>query len=232
VHGAHVYFFVNEAKATTVRTTVTFAHATTPIGYDALTHTTLALSAKSANGTTSVDLVLEPYESLFVVFDATALPKPTATYRDRTNAKTLATIDGKWTILTATAETYPTFTPQPTISTLTNLAVPTLLPKFSGTVRYEIEFDFAASQNDAVVTLDLGEVYEVAEATLNDQPLGVRICPPYRLDATAAIRSGKNRLCIDVTNTLGKALGDNWLDRHRPQEPTGLLGPIRLTTPA
>ena len=41
-------------------------------------------------------------------------------------------------------------------------------------------------------------------------------------------RLGENKLEIMVTNTLAKERGNNVFDRAMPQEPTGLLGPVRL----
>ena len=56
----------------------------------------------------------------------------------------------------------------------------------------------------------------------------MRICPPYRFDVSGLVRRGENKLEIMVTNTLAKERGNNVFDRAMPQEPTGLLGPVRL----
>ena len=56
----------------------------------------------------------------------------------------------------------------------------------------------------------------------------MRIVPPYRFDVTVLLRTGANTLRIDVTNTLAKERGDGLLDRDMAQEPSGLLGPVRL----
>jgi hypothetical protein len=56
---------------------------------------------------------------------------------------------------------------------------------------------------------------------------GVRICPPYHLSVGALLRPGANTLAIEVTNTLVKQQRD-FLSRYAQQEPSGLLGPVRL----
>jgi hypothetical protein len=102
-------------------------------------------------------------------------------------------------------------------------------PRFSGTLRYE--FDLEISEAAGGYVLDLGAVYESAEAWVNGVPLGVRICPPYRFRGTEPLRKGKNRITVEVVNTLAKALGSlNIFDRAMAQEPSGLLGPVCLYT--
>jgi hypothetical protein len=70
-------------------------------------------------------------------------------------------------------------------------------------------------------------VYETAELWVNGEPAGVRICPPYRFDIGGLLRPGANRLRVEVTNTLVKQHPD-FFSRYAPQEPSGLLGPVRL----
>jgi hypothetical protein len=86
-------------------------------------------------------------------------------------------------------------------------------------------------------------VNSVASTRLNGKDLGAVWCPPYRLEVTEALQSGKNLLEIDVVNLwANRLIGDGTLpeaDRRTrtnaggyPQEllPSGLLGPVRLLT--
>jgi len=139
---------------------------------------------------------------------------------------------------------------------------------FSGTVSYEktveVSDEFLKSGKAAV--LDLGEpvelpvqiprngmqtyldppVREAAVIYVNDQRAGSLWCPPYRLDVTSLLRSGKNAIRIVVGNTAlnymaGHKLPDYKLlnlrygERFQPQDmdkiqvlPSGLTGPVRL----
>jgi hypothetical protein len=83
------------------------------------------------------------------------------------------------------------------------------------------------SGSSGQVFLDLGAVGEVAQVWMNGTALGTRICRPYSFDATPAIRPGENTLRIEVTNTLVYALKDDF-SRYINQEPSGLIGPVRL----
>lgn len=42
------------------------------------------------------------------------------------------------------------------------------------------------------------------------------------------LQDGENELVAEVTNTLAKAHHDNVFDRYWVQEPTGLLGPVKV----
>jgi hypothetical protein len=105
------------------------------------------------------------------------------------------------------------------------LSRPNALPRFSGTFRCETRFDWTESAG--TVLLDLGEVYETAEVWINGKHAGVRICPPYRLDVSGMILTGKNQLVVEVTNTLVKEEPD-FLSQSSSQEPSGLLGPVEI----
>jgi hypothetical protein len=102
---------------------------------------------------------------------------------------------------------------------------PEVLPRFSGTFRYETSFEWTHSEGAAAI--DLGQVYETAEVWVNGQQAGVCICPPYRFQVGGLLRPGKNTLAVEVTNTLVKDQHD-FLSRFAQQEPSGLLGPVRL----
>ena len=75
---------------------------------------------------------------------------------------------------------------------------------FSGTGRYELEFDLPADKVGGELRwfLDMGKVGNIAEVELNGTLVGTRWMRGQTLDVTAALRSGHNRLVILVTNTL------------------------------
>lgn len=227
--GQPLYFFTNESRDRTVRTGVTLPERGRPLGYDALADEAFALSYQAEPGRLTVDLELEPYQSLFVFFHPPDQPLPPLVERLSPAALPRSeTLEGPWRVLAASGPG-GTFTPEPRLAGPGNAARPGLLPRFSGTLRYQVTLQAAPGSAGGPAVLDLGQVYEIAEVTLNGQPLGARICPPYRFDLSGLLREGANDLQIDVTNTLAKALGDqNGYDRCMPQEPSGLVGPVRL----
>ncbi|MFA5865708.1 MAG: glycosylhydrolase-like jelly roll fold domain-containing protein [Phycisphaerae bacterium] len=225
-----VYFFTNESKVDLIDTMVDLKHAGHPIGYDALNDIFYDLSYITREGQTRVRLRLEPYETLFVIF-----PKQNVAGLETLGKKEFIldlipelSIEGSWMVSRATAEDYPDFTPETRISGLGNISASYLLPSFSGTLRYELTFEYPASSGRGRKFLDLGRVFEIAEVKINGREVGVRICPPYRVEVTDYLQGGANTLQVDVTNTLSKQYGMNVFDRAMPQEPSGMLGPVRL----
>ena len=99
-----------------------------------------------------------------------------------------------------------------------------LHPSFSGTGTYRTTVDVPASwlAGDRRVQLDLGEVRNIADVTVNDTPVGVLPWPPYTLDVTDALQPGANSIGVAVSNTPANARA-----RHQPP-PSGLLGPVTL----
>lgn len=225
LEGVPVYFLTNESRDRAVQTDLTLPDVGAFAGYDAMTGQVFSMAHSSSKTETTVSIEIEPYESLFIIFGAEGMElKPRLRPAGLTRAETIA---GPWRVSAAAAG--EGFQLSPEITGLGNVARPGLLPRFSGTLRYETTFDTGEGAPREAVVLDLGQVYEVAEVTVNEQPAGVRICPPYRFDLTGLLTPGTNHLTIDVVNTLAKAAGSqNPFDRAMPQEPSGLIGPVRL----
>ncbi|MFF0727709.1 glycosylhydrolase-like jelly roll fold domain-containing protein [Streptomyces sp. NPDC004134] len=91
----------------------------------------------------------------------------------------------------------------------------------SGSAVYGREFRLEETQlRGRRWLLDLGEVRDVAEVTVNDEELPGLLWAPYRVDVTDALRAGANELTVRITNT-----GAN--ERGTAVE-SGLLGPVLL----
>ena len=222
-----LYFLTNESRDQVVSTSLTVPESGVPTGYDALANRLVRLPYTSREGKTTLSIEIEPYQSLFVIFQPEGDPRAVEPLRPALLPRSVE-LAGPWQVSTAAAPEQ-IFKPAPAITGPGNVARPGLLPHFSGTLRYETTLQLTGEQVSGPALLDLGAVYEIAEVTLNGQALGARICPPYRFEVTGLLREGANHLQIDVTNTLAKAWGSqNPFDRSMPQEPTGLIGPARL----
>ncbi|MDQ0916362.1 hypothetical protein [Paenibacillus sp. V4I5] len=105
-----------------------------------------------------MEVVLHPYESIVLLHVAVfegydALPQYIAGAEFE--------LKGEWIVSTSEAEHYPRFKEWGRLADLTNMSRPEYLPRFTGTFRYETEFEWDESANQAL--LDLGEVYETAQ---------------------------------------------------------------------
>lgn len=219
--GKEIYFFVNESKFETVNTWVRFRETAYPVIYDPMGDK----KYKPVLSKESIRICLEPYESVFVLF-AEEPDKELKEKSLKADYSFEAGIPGSWKISVSTAKEYPVFKPiQETV--LCNISKPELLPAFSGVIRYETSFD-ANECSGQPVFLDLGKAYETVNVWLNGRKIAACICPPYEFEIEAGlIQECSNQLVIEVTNTLAKQI-DNMFDKYMPQEPSGLLGPVRL----
>jgi hypothetical protein len=226
--GLEVYLFFNEHPTQPINTRVRLPTGG-PFGrYDALTNTLLPFASAYAGGESRLNLQLSPYETALLVSGAAVNPllaalEPAAA--DSPAATQELVLSGPWQISTATAKQYPAFEAWGSTDALFDLTRPGTLPGFSGTFRYQASFEAPTPSRSA--QLDLGAVYEVVELWVNEQPAGTRLAPPYRFDIGPLLQPGANTLTIDVTNTLVNAQPD-FYSRYATQEPSGLLGPVRL----
>ena len=103
------------------------------------------------------------------------------------------------------------------------------LASYSGGVRYSSTFSLDSIPQGRVA-IDLGQVRGTAEVWVNGQPLGARIWAPYRLDITAVLQKGKNRVEVLVLNTLAPYLRSTSPTNYvfGDQEVSGLMGPVRV----
>jgi len=91
--------------------------------------------------------------------------------------------------------------------------------------------------------LDLGDVQNLAEVSVNGTPLGVVWKRPFRVEITRAAKAGANSIEVKVTNVwVNRMIGDRqpgaatqyiftrptFYKADSPLLPSGLLGPVRL----
>ncbi len=97
----------------------------------------------------------------------------------------------------------------------------TFAPAYSGSAIYTTTFDLtAADLAGRRLTLDLGEVHDLATVTVNGVTLPAALWHPYTVDVTSALTAGTNTVSVRVTNTLANS--------RNKILPSGLLGPVTL----
>jgi hypothetical protein len=203
------------------------------------------------SGFTTVPLRLAERESVFVVFRNVA----PASFRTVPAVKetTLAILNGSWRVNFPTHWGAP---PSITMSKLTSWTDSTNpgVKYFSGTATYARTIKASATwfRPGQRIWLDLGKVRDIAEVKVNGKPVGVSWAPPYRLEVTANLRPGSNRIEVAVTNEwTNRQIGDRTLPEGQqilspsafPGRPgggafvraqvlpeSGLLGDVRVIT--
>ena len=196
---------------------------------------------------TEVYLQLQPGESRILrTFDTTPTGDAWTYIRPSGPARP---IDGDWTI--QFVEGGPNLPPEIRTKSLDSWT--TLggddTKVFAGTARYTVEFDDPTGDADDWV-LRLGKVCESARVKLNGQDLGTLWCKPFEISVGKALRNGKNKLEIEVTNLAANRIANldrrhvDWKSFHEinfvnrdykkfdasswPLWDSGLLGPVEL----
>lgn len=113
------------------------------------------------------------------------------------------------------------------------------LKNFSGRGTYTTTFRLPAvdRKGDRRIILDLGDVKDVAQVSINGKPGPVLLVRPYKADVTTWVHTGENSLQITVINTLYNALSAQGPSAvYVPEDtitangkmPSGLIGPVRI----
>jgi hypothetical protein len=192
-------------------------------------------------GRTTVPLDLEPWGSVFVVFR-----KSTTAANRRVpegEKKDLATLDGPWNIGFQSGRGAPDSITLGQLASWSDNSDPGV-KYFSGIGSYTKAFDAPALwlEKHPQVWIDLGDVKNLAEVSLNGKPLGIVWHAPYRINITSAIKVGPNELVVKVINAwVNRLIGDEQpgathitfadvkpYKASSPLLPSGLLGPVTV----
>jgi len=218
--------------------------------WDPATGKTAPVAYKIAEGRTTIPLHLDPNGTVFVVFakQATAasldLPEPAQTPVSSFDEA----LNSNWSVSFQPGRGAPEsadFDRLASWSENTNDGI----RYFSGTATYSRTIDIpeGALSAGARYWLDLGEVKDMAEIAINGKYLGILWKTPFKVDVTEALKPGSNTVLIEITNLwVNRLIGDQQpyavkkytftdfapykADSHLL--PSGLLGPVQLTTAA
>jgi hypothetical protein len=162
-------------------------------------------------GFTVVPLDLAERESVFVIFRHEAA----GTMREvpHTGERTLETVAGPWTLSFPAKWGAPASVSMEKLASWTDNANAGV-KYFSGTATYTKTIRAPASwrKGREHVWLDLGKVRDIADVKVNGREVGMVWAPPYRVDVTAALKPGANKVEIAVTNEwTNRQIGDRGL---------------------
>lgn len=193
---------------------------------------------------TSIPMRLAPNESAFIVFKEPSDIGSASLDMDANYpvADTLLTIDRPWSL---SLQTMLGEKKQLTLKNLVSLTTSTdrFVRYFSGTATYKTTFTMPQLQKGCTYKLDLGQVYEMAKVKLNGRYIGGVWTPPYTIDATPYLKTGRNEVEISVVNNWkNRIVGDLQLPKNErrtsfthlsygadtPLQPAGLIGAVKV----
>jgi hypothetical protein len=208
-------------------------------------------------GSGEIVIDLQPYESRLLLFSGPAARAP-APVEPKTQRRALT----DWTLAFPQGDGRA-------VDALTSWTEIPARRYFSGTARYTTTIDLPKPSANSCVALEFGTtrprtptrearptaaldapIRDAALVRVNGATIGSLWAPPYRLDLTPALRAGRNRIEVDVSNTAvnllaGRAPSDYRLlharfgERFTPQDidriapqPSGLIGQATLVETA
>jgi hypothetical protein len=201
-------------------------------------------SYRIRDGRTTVPLRLEPWGAVFVVFRRAT--SETSRTLPEVKETLLATVDGPWNVSFQSGRGAPSSIMLDSLSSWSD-NLDAGVRYFSGTAAYAKTIVAPAGWfvTGGHLWIDLGDVKNLAEVTVNGKPLGIVWHTPYRVDATSELRAGANEVVIKVTNSwVNRLIGDQQPNAavkytfadiepykaNSPLMPSGLLGPVRISS--
>lgn len=250
IDGMDMYFIANKTDQS-FNETVDFRTTNEQIElWDPVTSKQFSITdAQSMGGITKVNLKLAAHGSAFVVF--TSVDRDLPTYNESLKTQTVE-IASPWKL------SFPENWGAPASVELDKLISWTDhkekgINYFSGTASYENDFTVTkeAIESKKGISIDLGEVYDVAEILVNGTSAGILWSKPYKLNIEELVQEGENKLEIQITNLWINRLtgdinlpeGEKFSRTNRPPvtntdtgygdltwrvQTSGLLGPVQL----
>jgi hypothetical protein len=162
---------------------------------------------------TVIPMSFAPYQSYFVVFDRKAKEtgNKTGSMANFPRPEDLLEISGAWTVSFDTLWGGPA---QVTFERLTDWSgdVDKGIKYYSGMATYANSFSLPDSvelTGDGGLTLDLGEVHDIARVRLNGMDLGVVWTYPWQVNISKWVKKTGNQLEIEVANQwVNRLIGD------------------------
>jgi hypothetical protein len=200
------------------------------------------ISFRIADGRTTVPLHLEPWGTIFVVFRKAATTSSRAL--PRIVVSPVANVEGPWNLNFEPDRGAPA---EVTVDKLASWSDSSDegVKYFSGTGTYSKTIHAPADWflRGTHLWLDLGEVKNLAEVSVNGKALGILWKTPYRVDVTGTLKAGANKVEIKVTNPwVNRIIGDRQPNAAKTYTftspkyykadsklvPSGLLGPVQI----
>ncbi|MDR2382565.1 MAG: glycoside hydrolase family 2 [Prevotellaceae bacterium] len=195
------------------------------------------------DASTIIPLKFEPYESMFVVFSRKGKPKSFGLDANFPAPKILTEINTPWTV-TFESDKIKRGPSEPVVFDKLQSWTQNedeRIRYYSGTAVYSNTFTLDIKPSEKVY-IDLGRACNMAKVKINGQYAGGAWTYPYRVDITGVVKTGENKVEIEVVNNwVNRLIGDSlvpenervtnyqfdsWMSKNLRD--SGLLGPVKI----
>ena len=237
-----IYWLNNRSDKNNIATISFRVKEKTPKLLNPMTGEVSAVSYSTINGRTEINLTFTPWDAFFVVFEGTT----TQLNVQLPSWKSTSTraINGPWHVHfqkdRGAPEKAVSFDHLTSFSSSSDNGI----KYFSGTATYMNTFEISSLDKNEKIILDLGDVKNLAEVSINGKNAGTLWKKPFQTDISTHLKVGKNTIEIKVVNSwVNRLVGDMQIGAKKigfttmplfkadyPLEPAGLLGPVQLTS--
>lgn len=228
----NIYMFQNESAFETFSGEIELISGEKAIIYNGLENKFENLEVKNVNGKNRVFLELEPNESCIILENIDEEIEVEDTYvplsEKLLQCKESIDLSTDWNYSMVKNKEYPNFGEVKKFEKLEPISKEN--PLFAGLIKYEKTFEVDEVKKDAYLSFEF--VYEAIELWINDEYVGMKICPPYIFDIAKYLKKGENTIRVEVATTLDRDRFTRpeppFIMFHDTVDPTGMYGEIKL----
>lgn len=239
-----IYFLANQDS---IRKQVTISLRETgriPELYDAVSGKSVTAGSYTLeNGKTKLSYLFEPNASVFIILSKPASETSRSAGKNWLETEFMQALTQPWIVHFDPALGGPAAPVRFESLVSWSEHADSLIRNYSGTAAYRSTFRLKSLPKGKRVFLNLGEIANIAEVSVNGKEYGAVWTSPFRADITDALRKGVNDVEIRVTNTwANRLMADQRLPvekritnttapfRFKGKQPLkgGLIGPVTL----
>ncbi|MEH7547473.1 glycosyl hydrolase [Neobacillus vireti] len=229
----NIYMFQNESAHETFSGDIELSGGEFVIVYNGLENKFEKLAVRKENGKSIICLELKPYESCVLFVSAETLGGEYEKYRPCSlklnECGERRDLSKDWNYSLVKNIEYPDFGNVHHLKELVPISKEH--PTFTGIIKYEKEIELVEVPNQGILSFEY--IYEAVELWINDEYVGMKVCPPYVYDVANYFRKGINTIRVEVATTLDRDRFNHpeppFIVWHDPIDPTGMFGKITLS---
>ncbi|MEH7418020.1 glycosyl hydrolase [Neobacillus drentensis] len=229
----HIYMFQNESGHETFRGDIELSGGEFAIVYNGLENKFEKVTVRKENGKSIISLELKPYESCVLFVSDETLGGEYKKYNPYSlklnECDEARDISKDWNYSLVKNIEYPNFGDVHQLKELVPISQEH--PAFTGIIKYEKEIELKEVPNQGILSFEY--IYEAVELWINDEYVGMKVCPPYVYDVANYLRKGTNTIRVEVATTLDRDRFNQpeppFIVWHDPIDPTGMFGKITLS---
>ncbi|MEH7131071.1 sugar-binding domain-containing protein [Neobacillus drentensis] len=230
----NIYMFQNESQYETFSGEIELTLGESAILYNGLENKFEKLPVRKENGNDTIYLEIKPYESCVVFANTEELADKIENHLPYStklaSCKNSLDLSSDWNYSLVKNKEYPNFGEVNRMSKL--LPISKQDPTFTGIIRYEKTIEIEEISKHGLLAFE--HIYEAVELWINDEYVGMKVCPPYEFEVANYLRKGTNTIRVEVATTLDRDRFNYpeppFIVWHDAIDPTGMFGKITLLT--